>query len=202
MDLERIYKKFGDYYIANENTFIMGIDHRITKNIAQRFYGKKVLETCTGAGFSTIALAKKATDVITIDISEENQSQAKENIRISGLSNKVIFIQGNCLDNNIIGSFTNINAAFLDPDWAVTGSDHIYRFKNSNTKPPADLLLETISSITKNIALILPPFIKFEELSELPKFEMERIYLDGEFALICLYFGNLIRKVGESQINI
>jgi len=202
MDSEKIYKKFGDYYIADENTFIMGIDHRIAKKIAKRFYRKIVLETCTGAGFSTISLAKEAANVITIDISEENQSQAKENIHISGYSSKVNFIQGNSLDNNIIGSLTNVNAAFLDPDWAVTGSDHIYRFKNSNTKPPADLLLETIFSITKNIALILPPSIKLEELSELQDYEMERIYLDGKFSLICLYFGDLIKKVGESQLII
>ena len=180
----------------------MGIDHRITKKIAKRFYRKKVLETCTGAGFSTISFAKEASKVITIDINEENQSQAKENIRIAGLSDKVNFILGNSLDNDVIGSLTNINAAFLDPDWAVTGPDHIYRFKNSNTKPPADLLLETIFKITKNVALILPPFIKLEELSELKDYEIERIYLDGECALVCLYFGNLIRKVGESLLII
>jgi tRNA1(Val) A37 N6-methylase TrmN6 len=202
MKQENIHKKFGDYYTANENTYIMGIDKRITKNISERFIGKIVLETCTGAGFTTMALAKVASKVISIDLSETNQNQAKENCKIAGCLNKIEFIVGNSLDEKFIHSFKSIDAVFLDPDWAVTGENHVYKFKNSNTKPPADLLLEKVLRITKNIALILPPFINEDELSELSDCEIQKIYLEGEFALLCLYFGNLIKKKGQSKISI
>jgi hypothetical protein len=53
-----IHKKFGDAYVANERTFKTGIDQRFTSHIAKRFLGRHVLDTCTGAGFSTISLAR------------------------------------------------------------------------------------------------------------------------------------------------
>jgi hypothetical protein len=60
MDPIAIRDKFGDNYIADAHTFKMGIDRRFTEHFATRFKNMTVLETCTGAGFSTISLAKYA----------------------------------------------------------------------------------------------------------------------------------------------
>ena len=57
MDAKAIRDKFGDDFIATDLTFKMGMHHRFTAHIAERFRGGKVLETCTGAGFTTIFLA-------------------------------------------------------------------------------------------------------------------------------------------------
>ena len=38
----------------------MGIDQRFTNHFAERFVGLNVLETCTGAGFTTLSLARTA----------------------------------------------------------------------------------------------------------------------------------------------
>jgi predicted methyltransferase len=46
----------------------MGIDLRFTTQIAARFRDRQVLETCTGGGFTTIALANAAAHVITESI--------------------------------------------------------------------------------------------------------------------------------------
>jgi predicted O-methyltransferase YrrM len=102
MESKQIINKFGDNYLADEDTFIMGIDRRITSKIAERFQNRIVLETCTGAGFTTISLANVAKRVVTIDISEKNQLQAKYNIKIAGVENRVDFILGNSLDNKIL----------------------------------------------------------------------------------------------------
>ena len=75
----------------------------------------------------------------------------------------------------------------------------MFKFLNSNTRPPADKLLEYIRGITPNVALILPPSIEASELEGLPKHELQRLYLDGEHALLCLYFGDLIETHGESD---
>lgn len=202
MKLEQKYQKFGDNYLADDNTYMMGIDLRITSKIAERFKNKIVLETCTGAGFTTISLAKVAKRVISIEISEYIQEQAKHNVKMAGIENKVDFILGSSMDDKILNQFSLIDTAFLDPDWAITDDNSIYKFKNSQTKPKTDLLFEKIYKITNNIALILPPFVDENELVDLPGNEKQKIYLDGEFALICLYFGELIQKKCETNLII
>ncbi len=202
MESELIYKKFGDNYLADENTFIMGIDRRITSKIAERFKDRIILETCTGGGFTTISLARIAKKVVTIDISETNQSQARQNIKKAGLENKVKFVIGSSLDDKILDQTSNINAAFLDPDWNLLDGEYQYRFRNSNTKPQSDILLNKIIKITKNVAIILAPFVNEDELVELPVHEKQKIYLDGELALYCLYFGELIHNVGETRLDV
>ena len=58
MDSQTIRDKFGNDFAADDHTFKLGIDQRFTKHIAHRFRRRNVLETCTGAGFTTIALAR------------------------------------------------------------------------------------------------------------------------------------------------
>ena len=128
-----IREKFGDDYIADERTFIMGIDQRITRHFAERFIGLHILETCTGAGFTTISLARTAKHVITVEIDESIQKKAISNIKKAGLSAKVSFLRGSILETKTIKKIPKVDAVFIDPDWAVTGPDHIYRFQQSNT---------------------------------------------------------------------
>jgi tRNA1(Val) A37 N6-methylase TrmN6 len=202
MKAEEIIEKFGDLYATDERTFKMGIDQRITARIAERFRGRHVLETCTGGGFSTIALAREARRVITIEIDKKNQDQARENVARAGLTAKVDFILGDSLDRKLLGSTADIHAAFLDPDWADTGAGHVYHFRNSNTRPPADLLLKAILQVTKNVALILPPLLAPDEFRGLPDFEMQKIFMNDKHALYCLYFGDLVDVSGESELRI
>lgn len=78
MNPDAIREKFGDDYIADDPTFMMGIDQRFTAHMAERFRGRRVLETCTGAGFTTIALARVASQVITVEIDPYHQAPGKE----------------------------------------------------------------------------------------------------------------------------
>ena len=194
-----IREKFGDYYIADERTFIMGIDQRLTKHFAERFTGLNTLETCTGAGFTTISLARTAKHVITVEIDGSIQKKAISNIKKAGLSAKVSFLLGSILEKETIKKIPKVDAVFIDPDWAVTGPDHIYRFQQSNTQPPADLVLRSMLKITDNVAIVLPPFISVEEFEGLPKHELEKIYLGESHELFCLYFGDLVRLLGQTE---
>ncbi len=197
-----IREKFGDDYTADENTFIMGIDIRFTTHFAERFKDLTVLETCTGAGFTTISLAKKAKHVFTVEINKSNQEKAISNIQKAGLSSNVSFIYGNILDSDNLNKLSKIDAAFLDPDWAVTSPDHVYRFIRSNTQPPADVLLNTIFKITKNVAIVLPPFVSQQEFQNLPEHECEKLYLGDNHELFCLYFGKLSRSIGQTEFYV
>jgi len=198
LDKERIIAKFGAEYEASENTFTMGIDRRLAQHIASRFNGKVVLESCTGGGFTTIALARSARHVFTYEIDPKHQAMAIRNLEIARSSRNVTFINGDIMKPEIVDRSHNYDAAFLDPDWAITGEDHVFRFLDSNTRPPAGKLLKYVLEITPNIALILPPYMDVTELSDLPEHELQRLYLDGEHVLYCLYFGELIETYGES----
>ena len=197
-----IRDKFGDDYMADEQTYIMGIDQRFTKHFAERFIGLNVLETCTGAGFTTLSLAKTAKHVITVEINESNQKKAIANIEKAGLALNVTFILGSILEPDILKGLPTLDAAFIDPDWAVTGPDHGYRFQRSNTQPPADEVLNNMLKITDNVAIVLPPFVNEKEFEALPKHEREKLYIGESHELFCLYFGDLKRVVGETEFYV
>ena len=145
MNPSAIREKFGDDYLADEYTFIMGIDQRFTEHFAERFNGLNVLETCTGAGFTTIPLARTAKHVFTVEVDQSRQGKAIRNIQKAGLSSNVSFICGSILESELLNGLPSFDAAFIDPDWAVTGPDHVYRFIQSNTQPPADIVLRICS---------------------------------------------------------
>ena len=202
MNPDDIREKFGDDYTADERTFIMGIDQRFTTHFAERFTGLSVLETCTGAGFTTISLAKTARHVFTVEIDRSIQEQAIHNVARAGLSKQVTFVHGSILDRSVLNRLPPVDAAFIDPDWASTGPDHVYRFIDSNTQPPADAVLGKIFEITQNVAIVLPPFIDVRELTGLPEHEHEKLFLGDRHELFCLYFGELAQSIGETAFRI
>lgn len=211
MDKNKIRRKFGGDFIVDDILYIMGIDFHFAEKIAVRFRGRNVLETCTGGGFSTIALAREAEHVVTIDIDPYHHRAAAGNIEKAGLAGKVTLIRGNALDEDVLSNAVaqgilapglEFDAAFLDPDWAVTGKDHVYRFRDSNTRPPADSLLARVQEITPNIVLILPPLIDRAELEGLPPHEFQSLYMNGNLELFVLCFGDLMEKEGETEDHI
>ncbi len=199
---KKIIEKFGDNFVADECSYIMGIDIRFTDHLAKRFKDLIVLETCTGAGFTTISLAKYAKHVYSIEIDSSRLEMAKKNSQIAGFEKKITFINGDVTTKKILDLIPIIDAAFIDPDWAVTGDNHVYRFLNSNTKPPSDKLLNLISKRTPNITLIQPPNIDKEEFNNLPSHECEHLYMERQLALHCLHFGELALLNGDSKFGI
>ena len=101
----------------------------------------------------------------------------------------------------MLNGLPSVEAAFIDPDWAVTGPDHVYRFIQSNTHPPADIVLRNMFEITENVAIVLPPFIEIQEFDCLPEHEREKLYIGESHELFCLYFGKLKRLVGVTEFH-
>jgi SAM-dependent methyltransferase len=200
MDSGAIRAKFGQGYVANERTFMMGIDLRFTTHIAARFRNRQVLETCTGGGFTTIALARAAAHVITAEIDPTHQAQARQNLATAGLLDRVTFLLADIMDERTWDGLPRIEAALLDPDWAVTGPHHVHRFVRSTTRPPADALLERTFRATPNVALVLPPRLDIQELNALPRHERQKLYLEQSHELYCLYFGELAVSWGETKL--
>ncbi len=202
MDPQAIRAKFGLDYVADENTFKMGIDQRFTAEMAGRFRGRRVLETCTGAGFTTIALARVAAHVVTVEIEPAHQAQARQNVAMAGVADRVTFVLGDVMKDATWGGLAGVDAAFLDPDWAVTGPHHVHRFRQSTTRPPADALLERVFRMTRNVALVLPPAVDVRELEGLPGHERQSLYMGASRELCCLYFGELGCGAGETEFRV
>jgi 16S rRNA G966 N2-methylase RsmD len=202
MDKESIKAKFGAEYSANEQTFKMGLDVRFADHIAERFRGKVVLETCTGGGFTTIALAKTAAHVFSVEIDLERQLEAKRNAAIAGAAGAITFIRSDIFDLDIAALGRKITAALIDPDWADTGTGHVYRFIDSTTQPPSDWILDYVADYTENITLVQPPFIDEREFDPLLPHELEKLYRSGNHELYCLHFGDLLRTRGRTEFRI
>ena len=194
-----IRAKFGADYVATERTFRLGIDTRLTTHFAGRFIGRKVLETCTGGGFTTIALARVAAYVVTVEIEPAHQAQARRNVETAGVLERVTFVAGDVLGESVLDGCPPFDAGFLDPDWAVSGPEHIFRFRNSNMRPPADVLLRRVLSRIHDVALILPPLVDASEFEGLPPHEREMLFLGESHELSCLYFGELARTNGLTE---
>lgn len=204
MDKEKILKKFGKEYQVDEDTFIMGVHYLLGEHIAQRFNGfNVVLDTCCGAGFMSIALAKYVNQVIAVDVNSKHLVQAENNAKIAGLSSKIKFILGDILNKETLNKIPEIDGAFLDPDWAMPGNlKTTHTPKLSNMQPPANKLFSVVNKKTRNIALRLPREMNLSELKTFPSHELERFYLDDDFKFFCAYFTQLAEKIENTQFRV
>jgi hypothetical protein len=57
-------------------------------------------------------------------------------------------------------------------------------------------------ALTDDVALIAAPYIDTQEFERLPKNERELLYLGESHELYCLYFGNLISTLGETEFRV
>jgi SAM-dependent methyltransferase len=179
-------------FTVSDETLLYGITPRLGSHIAQRFQGRVVLETCCGAGFVTIELAKVAKKVVAVDINAESLKQAQHNVALEDLQDQVEFLHGDILDPALLKKISDVDAAILDPVW---GGQTL-----KGMSPPADQLFQVVNAKTANIALILPPFIDKASLERFPPYELEELYLDDELALLCLFFGSL-KKSQRSEFR-
>lgn len=202
VDKQSILAKFGAEYVADDRSFRMGIDLRLANHIAERFKGMVVLETCTGGGFTTISLARTAAHVFTVEIDAQRQLEAKRNAAIAGVAGNITFIRADVFDVSIDSLKKRIDAALVDPDWADSGADHVYRFEDSTTQPPSDWLLDYLADYTDNITLVQPPFVDEREFAHLLPHELEKLYLAGRHELSCLHFGRLLRTAGKTEFRV
>lgn len=180
------FEKLNRDYAVNDETLLFGITPRLGAHIVERLKDLNVLETCGGAGFITIELAKIAAKVFSVDINSQFQEQSKHNVKLAGLEDKVTYFHGDVLSHDIINKLPKFDAAILDPAW----NNGVL----SEMSPPGDLLFKTIHQKTKNIVFVLPPFTSKDILNQIPAHELEKLYLDDELALLCLYFGNLAQQ--------
>jgi hypothetical protein len=52
------------------------------------------------------------------------------------------------------------------------------------------------------VAIVLPPLVDTRELEGLPEHERQKLCMEDRHELYCLYFGKLIRTVGETEFYV
>lgn len=82
-----------------------------------------MLETCTGGGFTTIALAKYALHVYSVEIDKSRSGDAAQNARIARLAEKITLINSDIFEVPIRSLEGSIDAALIDPDWSDSERD-------------------------------------------------------------------------------
>jgi predicted O-methyltransferase YrrM len=99
---------------ALEDNFV----YREFKNLISRFNIKKIIETGTYYGWSSMKLAEFGVDVITIESSQENYAVALDNFSKSNLTN-IKAIMGSSPDvlKEILTEEDNNTILFLDAHW-------------------------------------------------------------------------------------
>jgi len=130
------------------------------KLLVEKFNIKKIIETGTYHGWSTIKLSEFEKEVVSIEISPENYAKAVENIKKNNLSNVEILLGSSpeILENLV--SFDEKNLLiFLDAHW-------------HNYWPIHDELRVLITKKVKPVLVIHDFFVPNENGS--PKFGFDR----------------------------
>jgi len=166
----KVYDKFVPFVLPGYyETIKMLVGEHITKD-------SKVLDLCCGTGNITLAVAKRAKEVIGLDASEGMLSKARNKARRRGIGN-VRFVHGDVKEKLDFedGSFDMVTAGFSVPT-------NVPLFQDKNQ----DVIEETHRVLKRNGKLIL-----FEGLHEITD-----IYLSRE------EYDNLLSGVDYRDIEI
>ena len=126
---------------------------------------------------------------------------AKYNAKLYGVDEKIEFINGNVLDEDILKNI-NADVAVLDPDWSVDKSrpqDHA--FDLSDTKPNVvELFNKVRDNITHNIVIRVSKNFSLETLGEIGMCHVDNIIYEGRIRFKYAYFGDDIKEMSEEDI--
>lgn len=194
--------KFSKDIRADDDAFYMSNPEISGKYLAQKLsIYKSAVELCSAVGMTCICLAEVMDKVYGVELDERRVEDAKYNALLYGVGEKIEFIWGNVLDDDIL---KNINAevAILDPDWSLDKNrpqDHAFNL--NDTKPNVlELFNKVRNNITHNIVIRVSKNFTKETLSEIGMCEIENIIYEGRIRFKYAYFRDDINELNEKNI--
>ena len=172
----------------------------VGRYLATRIGNRSVVELCSCLGIQLIKIAQGSSkDNMGIDINKKLVAKANKNAKIYGVKN-IKFFERDALDENFLKS-CQVEVVIMDPHWSMTRTlQRDFARKLSETVPASDVLINLVRKyITNNIILELPPTISEEELKNQGECEIQRLYVNGEFKSLIVYYGDLV-KVEKREI--
>ncbi len=156
---------------------------------AEKLACKTIVDLCCGYGFQSFAFSQFCNHVISVDIDPKKIFIAKKYAEILGLRN-ITFVCGNVIHTEIISKI-----ALYKPDVIFCDPQRLASEEKRNlatVQPDIDKLLMLYSSITKQIAIELPPQLNFLYFKEFCRdAECEYLAVNGVLNRLTLYFGAL-----------
>ena len=152
---------FDDFtFLVDENVYEPAEDSfLLAENLPAKSFCR-VADVGTGCGILSIVAAKRAREIVAIDFNPYAVRCARQNAKLNGVINKIVFIQGDLLspiDQNVKFDLILFNAPYLptkrentsswlERSWAggETGRDIIDRFINEvleHLSPNGQILL-------------------------------------------------------------
>ncbi|NTW22180.1 methyltransferase domain-containing protein [Candidatus Falkowbacteria bacterium] len=194
-------QKFLKAIQADEDAYYMSCPEVVGEHIANQLSRfNSAVELCCAVGMAVIPLARRMEKVIGVDISPDRIKDAKYNAELYGVADKIEFIVGDVLDENLL---KNISAevAILDPDWSVAGEKKSLHVDNiEDTQPSMKAMFDlTKRYITSNIVIRVPKNFTFETLSYFGCCRLENIIWGGKTRFKLAYFLDGINENSESD---
>ncbi len=149
---------------------------------AERLRCEAIADLGCGVGFQTMAFAKTCKKIFAVEKDERKLDYAKKNAVSLGLSN-ITFIHGDALDPLIVSQLKECQVIFCDTERPPQEAERTLQ----NIQPNPELIVQTYSTSTPNLAIEVPPHLK-----DIP-FDSEREYLsvNGKLNRLTLYLGKL-----------
>lgn len=166
-----------------------------------------VLEICCGVGGTTVFLAQYLPHVYAVDKNPLRIEAAKINAETFGVLDKITFIVGDALDEDVLkqAKQSGVKAIVTDVEWRndltkslLETTPHIQETIPST--PPLHQKLTEL--VTPNIIMHMAANTSKEELKAMANCEIEEMYLDGIVKFINVYFGPLIKSSDVTQYRL
>jgi len=158
------FSKFDEgIQLLDEESWFSVTPEAIAAHQARRLQGRRVVDGCCGAGGNAIQLALTSEHVIAVDIDPLKIQMAQANAAVYGVADKMEFILG---DNRaVLPTLKDIDNIFLSPPWG--GPDYnqltgVGVLEQMNFRD----VLEMASSVTPNVAIMLPRTVNHEDILE------------------------------------
>ena len=196
--------------VGDEEGVLLTSYQSASEHTAKRIFEKlgkvNIFEVCGGVGGTTVFLAKRFPHIYSLDINPTRIKAAKINAETFEVLDKITFIRGDALDDEIIKQMKSkdIGAVVSDVEWREDLSHSLAQTTpdiNKTIPNTPDLYKKLATILTNNISMHMAANTDKDQLRELGKCEIEEMTYKGSVKFINVYFGGLINKVGTTQFQ-
>ncbi|MFD2589162.1 class I SAM-dependent methyltransferase [Croceitalea marina] len=159
-------------------------------------------ELCCSIGVTLEYLAQGFKKVIGVDLDKNILEMCKTNLEESGFIAKTELICGDVFNDNLLKSIEADIVIYDIPFWYSHYQENRGDLVSKN--PPLKKLIRKIEDyITLDIIVFSPPEWDYNYFKEqLGIIEFEQVFIEGKHNRNQIYLGDLIRKVGMTEIHL